>query len=96
MAEEKKFHFVADTSLGHIDGDLILQIDGSNVEGTFNALGVEFHLIDGHYENGHFAGRFSEVLLFSPIEGTIEGDIDGDSCTATITTGSGSRTLTSI
>ncbi|MBQ9043479.1 MAG: hypothetical protein IJ111_11795 [Eggerthellaceae bacterium] len=96
MAEKKKFHFVADTSLGHIDGDLKLEIDGNNVEGSFNALGVDMHLIDGHYEDGCFKGSFKEEILFMPIEGTIEGKIEGDKCTATITTGSGSRTIESV
>ena len=96
MAEEKSFHFSEETSLGHIEGDLILQIEGSNVEGSFNALGVDMHLRDGHYEDGHFKGTFSEVLLLMPVEGTIEGTIEGDECTATITTGSGSRTIHSI
>ena len=96
MTEKKKFHFEAETSLGYIDGDLKLEIDGNNVEGSFNALGVDVHMIDGHYEDGHFAGKFKEEILFTPVEGTIEGDIDGDKCTATITTASGSRTLHSI
>ena len=96
MTEKKKFHFVADTSLGHIDGDLKLEIDGNDVEGTFDALGVEMHLLDGHYEDGRFKGGFKEVILFMPIEGTIEGVIEGDKCTATITTGSGSRTIESV
>ena len=96
MAEEKKFHFAAETSLGYIDGDLHLQIDGNNIEGTFNALGVDVHLLDGHYENGHFSGKFSETILFTPVEGTIEGQIEGDACTVQLTTESGSRTLHSI
>ena len=96
MAEKKKFHFASETSLGHIEGDLRLKIDGNNIEGTFNALGVDVHMIDGHYEDGHFAGKFKEIILFTPVEGTIEGDIEGDECTATITTASGSRTLHSI
>ena len=96
MAEEKKFHFATETSLGFIEGDLCLQIDGNNVEGSFNALGVDMHLIDGHYADGHFEGKFKEEILFTPIEGTIEGDINGDDCTATITTESGSRTLKSM
>lgn len=96
MTEEKKFHFAAETSLGYIEGDLCLEIDGNDVEGSFNALGVDMHLIDGHYEDGHFEGKFKEVLLFTPVEGTIVGDIDGDECTATITTASGSRTLHSM
>ena len=96
MAEEKKFHFATDTSLGFIEGDLCLTIDGNNIEGSFTAFDVEMHLRDGYYENGHFEGKFKEVLLFTPIEGTLEGQIEGDSCTATITTESGSRQLKSI
>ena len=96
MTEKKKFHFASETSLGYIEGDLCLEIDGNDVEGSFNALGVDMHLIDGHYDNGHFAGKFKEILLFTPVEGTIEGDIEGDECTATITTASGSRTLHSM
>ena len=96
MAENKKFHFATETSLGHIEGDLCLEIEGNNIEGTFNALGVDMHLRDGHYEDGHFKGTFKEEILFTPIEGTIEGQIEGDACTATITTASGSRTLQSI
>ncbi len=34
--------------------------------------------------------------LRKAVEGTIEGQIEGDECTATITTGSGSRTIHSI
>ena len=93
MAEEKSFHFSEETSLGHIEGDLILQIEGSNVEGSFNALGVDMRLRDGHYESGHFSGSFEEVLLFTPVEGTIEGQIEGDECTLQLTTASGTRTL---
>ena len=96
MAENKKFHFSAETALGHVDGDLLLEIDGNNIEGTFNAFGVDVHLLDGYYEDGHFKGNFKETLLFTPIEGTIEGQIDGDQCTATLTTASGSRTLHSV
>ena len=96
MAEERKFHFATDTSLGYIEGDLYLKIEGSNVEGSFNALGVEMHLLDGHYENGHFAGSFKESILFTPVEGTIEGQIEGDDCTVQLTTASGTRTLHSI
>ncbi len=96
MAEHKKFHFASETSLGFIEGDLLLEIDGNNVEGSFNALGVEMHLIDGHYEDGRFKGSFNETLLFTPVEGTIEGVINGDECTATITTASGTRELHSM
>ena len=96
MAEEKKFHFSEETSLGHIEGDLYLEIDGNDIEGSFNAFGVEMRLRDGYYGDGHFKGSFKEVLLFTPVEGTIEGQIEGDECTATITTGSGSRTIHSI
>lgn len=96
MAEKMKFHFIAETSLGHIDGDLKLKVKGNDVEGTFDALGVEMHLIDGHYANNHFSGKFEEEILFTPVSGTIEGDIDGDKCTATITTASGSRTIESV
>lgn len=96
MAEKKKFHFSEETSLGHIEGDLILKIKGNEVEGSFSALDVDMHLIDGRYDNGHFSGRFEEEILFTPIAGTIEGQIEGDECTATITTGSGSRTIHSI
>lgn len=93
MAENKQFHFETETSLGHIDGDLKLEIDGNDVEGSFNALGVDMHLLDGHYDNGHFTGRISEEILFTPVEGTIEGDIEGDECTLVLTTASGARTM---
>lgn len=96
MAEKKQFHFASETSLGYIEGDLKLEIDGNSVEGSFNALGVDVHLIDGHYEDGHFSGKFKEEILFTPVEGTIEGDIKGDECTAVLTTASGSRTLHSM
>ena len=96
MAEEKQFHFAAETSLGHIEGDLHLEIEGNDVEGTFNALGVEMHLRDGHYEDGRFSGSFKESILFTPVEGTIEGQIEGDECTLQLTTASGTRTLHSI
>ena len=96
MAEERKFHFAAETSLGYIEGDLYLEIEGSNVEGSFNALGIEMHLLDGHYDNGHFTGSFKESILFTPVEGTIEGQIEGDDCTVQLTTASGTRTLHSI
>ena len=96
MAEEKKFHFSTETSLGHIEGDLHLTIDGNDIEGSFNALGVDMRLLDGHYEDGHFTGRISETLLFTPVEGTIEGQIEGDDCTMQLTTASGTRTLQSI
>lgn len=96
MAENKKFRFATETSLGYIEGDLYLKIDGNDVEGSFNAMGVDMHLIDGHYEDGHFSGRFKEEILFTPVEGTIEGDIKGDECTAVLTTASGSRTLQSM
>lgn len=96
MAEEKRFHFETDTSLGHIDGDLCLEIDGNNLEGTFNALGVEMHLLDGRYEDGHFEGSFKEILMFMPVEGTIDGQIEGDECTLNLTTASGTRVLHSI
>ncbi len=93
MAEKKQFHFATETSLGFIEGDLLLEIDGNDVEGSFNALGVDMHLQNGHYENGHFSGNFSETLLFTPVEGTIEGQIEGDDCTMELTTASGTRTL---
>ena len=96
MAEQKQFHFSADTSLGHIDGDLHLEIEGDDVEGTFNAFGVDIHLRDGHYEDGRFTGNFSEILLFTPVDGTIEGQIEGDECTLQLTTSSGTRTLHSV
>lgn len=96
MAEQKKFHFATETSLGFIEGDLCLEIDGNDVEGSFNALGVNMTLLDGHYEDGHFSGRFKEEILFTPVEGTIEGDIDGDNCTAIMTTASGVRELRSM
>ena len=96
MAEKKKFHFAGDTSLGRVEGDLHLVIDGNNIDGTFNAFGVDIHLLDGHYENGHFKGGFKEEILFTPIEGTIEGQIEGDDCTVQLTTASGTRTLHSI
>ena len=96
MAEEKQFHFATETSLGFIEGDLHLEIDGSNVEGTFNALGIEMHLLDGHYENGHFSGNFKETILFTPVEGTIEGQIEGNDCTLQLTTASGTRVLHSM
>ncbi len=96
MAENKKFHFATETSLGFIEGDLFLTIDGNTVEGSFNAFGVEMHLQNGTYDNGHFRGEFSEVLLFTPVEGNIEGDIDGDKCTAILTTASGQRHLESM
>ena len=96
MAEEKKFHLATETSLGYIEGDLYLKIDGNKLEGTFNAFGVEMQLRDGKYDNGHISGSFSEVLLFTPVEGTIEGDIDGDKCTLQMTTASGTRTLQSM
>ena len=93
MAEEKQFHFATETSLGYIEGDLHLEIEGNSIEGSFNALGMEMHLLDGHYENGHFSGSFKESILFTPVEGTIEGQIEGDECTLQLTTASGSRTL---
>ena len=96
MAEKKQFHFAAETSLGYIEGDLHLEIEGNDVEGSFNALGVDMHLRDGHYEDGHFSGNFKESILFTPVEGTIEGDIEGDACTVQLTTASGTRTLHSI
>lgn len=96
MSEKKKFHFATETSLGYIEGDLCLEIDGNNLEGSFSAFGVDIHLTDGHYADGHFSGKFKEVLLFTPVEGTIEGDIDGDKCTGTLTTASGTRELHSI
>ena len=96
MAESKKFHFIADTSLGHIDGDLLLEIDGNDLEGSFEAFGVNMHLKDGHYDNGHFTGSFSEMLLLMPITGTLEGQIEGDACTLTINTSVGSRTMQSV
>ena len=96
MAEQKKFHFASDTSLGHIEGDLHLEIDGNDVEGTFNAVGINLHLLDGHYEDGHFTGKIQEVLLFTPVEGTLEGQIEGDKCTLQLTTASGTRTLQSM
>ena len=96
MAEKKQFHFATETSLGFIEGDLHLEIEGNNVEGSFNALGIDMHLIDGHYENGHFSGSFSETILFTPVEGTIEGQIEGDNCTLQLTTASGTRVLHSM
>ena len=96
MAENKQFHFAAETSLGYIEGDLYLEIDGNDVEGSFNALGIEMHLRDGYYEDGHFKGSFKESILFTEVEGTIEGQIEGDECTAELTTASGTRTLHSI
>ena len=96
MAEKKQFHFAAETSLGYIEGDLHLEIEDNDVEGSFNALGVDMHLRDGHYEDGHFSGNFKESILFTPVEGTIEGDIEGDACTVQLTTASGTRTLHSV
>ena len=96
MTEKKQFHFATETSLGYIEGDLHLEIDGNDVEGSFNALGVDMRLRDGHYDNGHFEGSFKESILFNPVEGTIEGDIEGDECTVQLTTASGTRTLHSI
>ena len=96
MAEEKKFHLATETSLGFIEGDLYLKIDGNNLEGTFNAFGVDMQLQNGSYDNGHVKGSFSEILLLTPVEGTIEGDIDGDKCVLQMTTASGTRTLKSM
>ncbi len=96
MAEEKKFHLATETSLGHIEGDLYLEIDGNDIGGSFNAMGVDMRLRDGHYEDGHFTGKISETLLFTPVEGTIEGTIEGDKCTLQLTTASGTRTLESF
>ncbi len=96
MAETKQFHFATETSLGFIEGDLHLKIDGSSIEGSFNALGVDMRLREGHYENGHFTGKIDEVLLFTPVQGTLEGQIDGDKCTMDLTTASGTRHLTSM
>lgn len=96
MAENKKFHFSTETSLGHIEGDLLLEIDGNDIEGSFNALGVDMRLRDGYYEDGHFTGKISETLLFTPVEGTIEGQIEGDECTMELTTASGTRVLHSM
>ena len=96
MATEKQFHFATETSLGYIEGDLYLEIEGNDIEGTFNALGIDMHLRDGHYEDGRFTGTFKESILFTPVEGTIEGQIEGDDCTLQLTTGSGTRTLHSI
>ena len=96
MAEEKKFHLATETSLGFIEGDLYLKIDGNKLDGTFNAFGVEMHLQNGSYDNGHIKGSFNEVLLLTPVEGTIEGDIDGDKCVLQMTTASGTRTLKSM
>ena len=96
MAENKQFHFATETSLGYLEGDLRLVIDGNNLEGSFNAFGVEIQLQNGTYDNGHFKGSFSEVLLFTPVEGTLEGQIDGDDCTATLTTGFGQRIIKSV
>ncbi len=96
MAEQKKFHFSTETSLGHIDGDLHLEIDGNNIEGSFNALGVDMRLRDGHYEDGHFTGNINETLLFTPVEGTIEGWIEGDECNLELTTASGTRKMKSM
>ena len=96
MAEEKKFHLATETSLGFIEGDLYLKIDGNKLEGTFNAFGVDMQLQNGSYDNGHIKGSFSEILLMTPVEGTIEGDIDGDKCVLQMTTASGTRTLKSM
>ena len=96
MAEKKQFHFETETSLGYIEGDLHLEIEGNDVEGSFNALGVDMHLRDGHYEDGRFSGNFKEFLLLTPVEGTIEGQIEGDECTLQLTTASGTRTLHSL
>ena len=96
MAEKKQFHFSTETSLGHIEGDLHLEIDGNDIEGSFNAFGVEMRLQDGHYEDGHFSGKFSEVLLFTPVEGTLEGQIEGDECTLEMTTASSTRVMHSM
>ncbi len=96
MAEQKQFHFATETSLGYIEGDLFLEIDGNDVEGTFNALGIDMHLRNGHYEDGHFSGQFNEILMFTPVAGTIEGQIEGDDCTLQLTTASGTRTLHSM
>ena len=96
MAEQKQFHFATETSLGYIEGDLFLEIDGNDVEGTFNALGIDMHLRDGRYEDGHFSGQFNEILMFTPVAGTIEGQIEGDDCTLQLTTASGTRTLHSM
>ena len=95
MAEKKQFHFAAETSLGFIEGDLKLEIEGKNVQGTFNALGMEMHLLNGTYDNGHFSGNFKEEILFTPVEGTLEGQIEGDSCTLQLTTASGTRVIKS-
>lgn len=96
MAEKKQFHFAAETSLGYIEGDLNLKIKGNDIEGIFNALGIEMRLRDGYYEDGHFTGNIRETILFTPIEGTLEGQIEGDDCTIQLTTASGTRTLHSV
>jgi len=95
MAEKKQFHFATETSLGYIEGDLKLEIEGNDIAGSFNALGVDMRLRDGHYEDGHFTGKIQEILLFTPVEGTLEGQIEGDKCTLQLTTASGTRTLQS-
>ncbi|MBR0384515.1 MAG: hypothetical protein IJH61_07500 [Eubacteriaceae bacterium] len=96
MSEEKKFHFASETAIGYIEGDLHLFIDGSELDGTFDMGDAKMRLREGHYENDHFSGNFSETVLFTPVEGTIEGQIEGEDCTLTMTTGFGTRVMKSV
>ena len=93
---EKKFHFASETAIGFIEGDLFLKIDGNDLEGTFDMGDAKIRLNDGHYEDGNFKGNFSEVVLFTPVEGTIEGQIEGDKCNLVMVTGFGRRELKSV
>ena len=96
MSEKRKYHFASETAIGYIEGDLHLEIDGNDLEGTFDMGPTKIRLDDGHYEDGKFNAKFSEVVLFTPVEGTIEGQIEGDICTLVMVTGFGRRELKSV
>ncbi len=96
MSEKRKYHFASETAIGYIEGDLYLEIDGNDLEGSFDMGEAKMRLRDGYYEDNHFKGSFSETVLFTPVEGTIEGQIEGDDCTLEMVTGFGKRVLHSV
>ena len=96
MTEERKFHFASETAIGFIEGDFFMTINGNDLEGTFDMGDAKIRLNEGYYEDGNFSGKFSEVILLTPVDGTIEGQIEGDSCALKMTTGFGTRELRSV
>ena len=49
MSEKRKYHFASETAIGYVEGDLYLEIDGNDLEGSFDMGEAKMRLRDGYY-----------------------------------------------